>query len=186
MQFMQGTDARVTYAELLQWPDDGRQRELHDGEVVVVPAPFPRHQLVASNVEAVLREYANTSHGLMLHAPLDIVLTDHVVLQPDVVYFRRERRVLIKDWEATRAVPDLAVEVLSSRTESLDRGRKMDLLARFGLPEYWLVDPAWNTLEIHLLRGGAYRCVIEVGERGSVTSPTLPGLSFAAARLFAA
>jgi len=186
MQFMQGTDARVTYAELLQWPDDGRQRELHDGEVVVVPAPFPRHQLVASNVEAVLREYANRSHGLMLHAPLDIVLTDHVVLQPDVVYFRRERRVLIKDWEATRAVPDLAVEVLSSRTEPLDRGRKMDLLARFGLPEYWLVDPAKNTLEIHLLRGGAYQCVIEVGERGSVTSPTLPGLSFAAARLFAA
>jgi len=62
----------------------------------------------------------------------------------------------------------------------------MDLLARFGLPEYWLVDPAKNTLEIHLLRGGAYQRVVDAGERGSVTSPTLPDLSFAAARLFAA
>jgi len=42
---------------------------------------------------------------------------------------------------ATRSVPDLVVEVLSRSTEARDRSRKMDLLARFGVPEYWIVDP---------------------------------------------
>lgn len=182
---MQATDERVTYTELLQWPDDGRQRELYDGEVVVVPSPFPRHQVVASNVEAVLREYANASGGLTLHAPLDIVLSEYDVLQPDVLFFRRERRDLVKDWEVTRAAPDLAVEVLSPSTASRDRGRKMEILARFGLPEYWIIDPANNTLEIYVLRENTF-VPAATGAASHVESPTLAGLSFPASRLFAA
>jgi Uma2 family endonuclease len=186
MRLMQATDRRVTYAELLQWPDDGRQRELYDGEVVVVPAPIFRHQRVAMHVMDLLRDYEEAAGGVTVPAPFDIVLSDFTVLQPDVVFFRRERRHLLDDWGPARAVPDLAVEVLSPSTESRDRGRKMHLLARFGLPEYWLVDPARHTLEIHLLRSGAYERVVDAGERDRVTSPTLPDLSFAAARLFAA
>jgi len=41
------TDPRVTFAELQEWPDDGRRYELYDGEVVLVPSPYPRHQRVA-------------------------------------------------------------------------------------------------------------------------------------------
>ena len=182
---MKATDCRVTFAELQQWPDDGRQYELYGGEVIVVPSPFPRHQRVASNVEDILREYEAAAGGLVFHAPLDIVLTEHDVVQPDLVYFRRERRHLIKDWEATRAAPDLAVEVLSRSTEMRDRGRKMDLLARFGVPEYWIVDPAKNTLEIYLLRGAVYERFVATDEGAIVKSPTFTDLTFAASRVFA-
>ena len=186
MRFMRGADPRVTYGELQQWPDDGRRYELYDGEAIVVPSPFPRHQRVASNIEDILREYEAAAGGLTFRAPLDIVLSDHDVVQPDLLYFRQERRGMIKDWEATRAAPDLAVEVLSHGTEARDRGRKMDLLARFGVPEYWIVDPAGNALEIYALRGTAYDLTAVAGDRTSVTSPTLPGLSFTTSRVFAA
>ena len=181
---MRATDPRVTFAELQEWPDDGRRYELYDGEVIVVPSPFPRHQRVAVNVEEILREYERATGGLVFLAPMDIVFSEHDVVQPDVVFFRQERRHLVDMMAATRAAPDLAVEVLSRSSEARDRGRKMQLLARYGVPECWIVDPVKNTLEIHLLRGPAYERVAAHDEHEQVQSPTLADLSFPAARVF--
>ena len=182
---MHAADRRVTYAEMLEWPDDGRQYELYDGEVVVVPTPFPGHQRVAFNIAVLLRDYAERAGGVTLIAPLDIVFSEHNVVQPDVVFFSRERRHLVKDWEVTRAAPDLAVDVLAKRTESRDRGRKMELLARFGVPEYWIVDPAAETIEIYVLDHGVYDRRVDAGRDADVTSPTFARLAFSTSRLFA-
>jgi len=182
---MHAADRRVTYAEMLEWPDDGRQYELYDGEAIVVPSPFPRHQRVAFNIAQLVGRHAEAAGGRVFHAPLDIVLSEYDVVQPDVVFFRDDRRHLVKDWEVTRAAPDLAVEVLSPGTESRDRGRKMALLARFGVPEYWIVDPAGETLEIYVLGGAGYELRIAARRGDEVASPTLAGLSFPTARVFA-
>ena len=182
---MQATDRRVTYAELLTWPDDGRRYELYDGEVVEVPSPVARHQRVALHVIDVLRGYEETTGGIRVPAPFDIVLSEHNVLQPDVVFFRRERRHLLSDWGPARVRPDLAVEVLSPSTQSRDRGRKMEILTRFGLPEYWIIDPAKNTIEIYALRDGVFVVALTADASQHVESPTLTGLAFAASHLFA-
>ena len=182
---MKAADPRVTFAELQEWPEDGRRYELYDGEVIVVPMPFPRHQRVALNIGEILRDYERRLGGLVFCVPIDIVLSEHNVVQPDVVYFREERRHVIDMMAATRAAPDLAVEVLSRSTEARDRGRKMQLLAQFGVPEYWIVDPVKNTLEIYVLRGSAYDRVVAYDEHQDVRSATLPDLSFPAVRVFA-
>jgi Uma2 family endonuclease len=182
---MKGTDRLVTYAEMLDWPDDGRRYELYDGEVIVVPAPVLRHQRVASHLMDVLRDYEESVGGMMVPAPFDIVFSQHNVVEPDVVYFRPERRHLLNAWTAAYVPPDLAVEVLSPSTESRDRGRKMEMLARFGVPEYWIVDPAANTIEIYVLTGEVYEPRSDANAEAVVTSPTLSGLSFAPSRVFA-
>jgi len=184
MALVKAADPRVSFAELQQWPDDGRRYELYDGELIVVPSPFLRHQRVGSNIESLLREYEKATGGMMLHAPLDIVLTEYDVIQPDIVFFRAERRHLLKDWEATRVPPDLAVEVLSRSTERRDRGRKMDLLARSGVPEYWIADPVRNVLEIYELKDGCYLLTGTYDQNAQVSSPTLKGLRFEASRVF--
>jgi Uma2 family endonuclease len=168
MPFMKVADTRVTFAELQLWPDDGRRYELYGGEVIVVPMPLPRHQRVAMHVGDIFSAYERLIGGLVFCVPIDIVFSEHNVVQPDVVFFRKERRHVIDMMAATRAAPDLAVEVLSPSTEAHDRGRKMQLLARFGVPEYWIVDPVKNTIDEH----------------EDVVSPTLPGLAFPAARVF--
>jgi len=185
MRFMRATDSRVTFAELQEWPDDGRRYELYDGEVIVVPSPFARHQRVLMHIAEILVGYERATGGLAFEAPLDIVFSEHNVVQPDLVFFRQERRHLIDMMAATRAAPDLAVEVLSRGTEARDRGRKMQLLARFGVPEYWIVDPVKNTLEIYALRAATYERVAIHDEHEDVRSPTLPDLSFPASRVFA-
>ena len=182
---MKAIDPRVTFTELQQWPDDGRQYELYDGEVIVVPSPFPRHQRVGSNIEEVLRDYERAAGGCVMRAPLDIVFSEHNVLQPDLVYFCEERRGRIHDWQETRAALDLAVEVLSRSTEARDRGRKKELFARFGVREYWIVDPRQNTAEVYELGGSQYELAGAFGESEQVRSATLPNLSCPADRIFA-
>jgi Uma2 family endonuclease len=184
MQSMKMLDPRVSFAELQQWPDDGRRYELYGGEVIVVPAPIPRHQRVAGNVRDVLKEYERATGGLVFESPIDIVLSEYDVVQPDVVFFRQERRYLIDMMQATRAAPDLAVEVLSRSTEARDRGRKMELLGRFGIPEYWLVDPVANTLEIYTNVTGRFELAATHAAGDDVHSPTLSNLRFAAGALF--
>ena len=186
MRAMRAVDPRVTFAELQQWPDNGRHEryELYDGEVIVVPTPFPRHQRVAWHIGEVLGEYERATGGLVFGVPIDIVLSEHNAIQPDVVFFRKEWRHLIDMLQATPVPPDLAVEVLSRSTEARDRGRKMRLLARFGVPEYWIVDPELNCLEVYALRGTEYELVGVHDREQEVTSATLPGLTFSARRLF--
>lgn len=87
-------------------------------------------------------------------------------------------------WPDDGRQPDLAVEVVSPSTERRDRGRKMDLLARSGVPEYWIVDPVANVLEIYQLQAQRYFLAAVCAENDHVESPTLAGLSFAARRLF--
>ncbi len=184
MAFVKAADPRVSFAELQQWPDDGRRYELYDGEVIMVPMPFPRHQRAALHIGEILIEYERATGGLVFDVPIDIVFSEHNVIQPDLVFFRKERRHLIDMMQATRAAPDLAVEVASRSTEARDRGRKMQLLARFGVPEYWIVDPVKNTLEIYTLTASGYEVAGACDERQDVRSPTLPGLSFQARRVF--
>ena len=182
---MSATDSRVSFAELQQWPEDGRRYELYDGEVIVVPSPFPRHQRVSMHLGDVLSEYERATGGIVFAVPIDIVFTEYDVIQPDLVFFTNERRHLIKMWQETRVPPDLAIEVLSRSTARRDRGRKMELLARFLVPEYWIVDPGENTLEIYALTAANYTLTRMYGAGERVQSPTLPGLSFDSDRVFA-
>ena len=150
---MKAAYPRVRFADLEKWPADGRRYELYDGEVYEVPSPLPLHQIVSAKLYLALADYVREHGGIVLYAPLDIVLTEYDVVQPDLLFFTRERESLVDPRQVTRVRPDLAIEILSPSTASNDRGRKMQLLARFGVPEYWIVDPVKSTLEIYVLRG---------------------------------
>jgi Uma2 family endonuclease len=184
MAAMKAVDPRVTYAELEQWPDDGRRYELYGGEVIVVPAPLPIHQVVALRVYDVLKPYAEANGGLALCSPLDIVFSEYDVLQPDVVFFDAERRGRINLQAAIRIVPNLVVEVLSRSTAARDRGRKRKVFARYGVPEYWIIDPSVQTLEVLRNAAGAFDQVAAFEREALATAATLHGLTFPLTNLF--
>ena len=174
----------VSYADLQQMPDDGRQYELYDGEVRVVPSPTNRHQFVLLNLVAVLMEYEQRYGGRLLFAPSDVVFTQYNVVQPDLLYFSEERRHLVRLDTPTDAAPDVTVEVISPGTSTHDRVRKQATYARFGVNEYWIVDPFEETIESFSLDGHVYRAASITGSTGVAVSPGIPGLRVAAARIF--
>jgi Uma2 family endonuclease len=185
MAGMRAVDPRVSYAELGRWPDDGRRYELYEGEPIVVPSPNIRHQIVVSNLNAVLRVYARRTGGLALVAPLDVVLSKYDVLEPDVVYFGPAKRARLVLTEPAYVVPDLAIEVLSRSTEARDRGRKMVVLARYRLPEYWLADPAAQIVEVYVLQAGQLVPHDTYERLNTIESPTLSGLRIGVEAVFA-
>ena len=184
MAAMRGVFARVSVAELQQWPDDGRRYELSDGEVSVVPVPVPRHQRVVLHIQDVLGEYERTAGGLMLPAPIDIVLSEYDVVQPDIVFVQKDRQHLVDLMQAPRVAPDLVVEVLSRSTEARDRHAKSDLFARFGVPEYWIADPMANSVEVYANAAGRYALAGVYREGDTLRSRALPGLVVDVRRLF--
>ena len=144
----------LSYADLETFPDDGLRRELIEGQLVVTASPITRHQQLV--VRLIVAFYAHLSEhggGQVFPAPYDVVLSGHDVVEPDVIFVADERANIVGERNVT-GVPSLLIEVLSdART---DRVRKRDLYARFGVPEYWIVDGEADRVEVYRLESGGY------------------------------
>jgi Uma2 family endonuclease len=175
---------RTSYSDLQHLPEDGPRYELYDGEVVVVPAPVPRHQIVLCELLDVLLDYTRTHGGVVLVSPIDIVFSEYNVVQPDLVVFSPERAHYIKLDEAIRHAPDIAVEILSPSTSAIDRGRKMEMLARYGVPEYWMIDPRDARVEVYTLQADGFVLTQVASRTDHICSVALPDLAVPSARLF--
>ncbi len=174
---------KFTYEDYCLLPEDHRY-EVIDGEVFLTPAPSLFHQAVSERLEHVLREFlGRTGTGLMFHAPCDVVLSPHDVLQPDVLVVTTDRKSILSD-RFVAGAPDLVVEVLSPSTETRDRVAKVNRYATFGVREMWLVDPAAKTIEILVNGENGFHRERLYGEQDSVRSVVLPGLEFPAAPVF--
>jgi len=175
---------KVTYTDLESWPDDGRRYELYDGEVYVCPAPTNRHQVAMGELYAHLRLYAQRTGGLALISPVDIVFTEHTVLQPDICFFQTSRRHFVDPDKPNRTAPDVVVEVLSPSTRRNDLGRKKATFARFGVAEYWLLDPYKRRLDRYTHRRGVYERTLSAGGDERFESAVLAGFTCAVRSLF--
>ena len=176
MAGVKAAQERVSYADLERWPEDGRRYELYDGEVFEIPSPILLHQFVLGRLHLALSAYVQAHGGAVLVAPVDIVLTDFDVVQPDVLLFTPEREHLLHMRQVTRHAPDLAIEILSAGTARNDRLRKPRLFERHLLKEYWLVDPDEPSVHVYHLVDG--RLSLRATARGDerVESPLLPAL----------
>jgi Uma2 family endonuclease len=175
---------RVSYADLERAPEDGRRYELYDGEVYVVPAPIPLHQVVQYNVAEALRAICHQHGGFAVGSPIDIVLSEYDVVQPDVIFFVPSRAHLVDLHSAIRHAPDLCVEILSPSTEATDRGRKLQMFARYGVREYWIVDPVARSIEVHRLEAGSYVLAQRAWGDDEVRSQVLPESAVRAVSIF--
>jgi Uma2 family endonuclease len=184
MGVVERVQPRVSFADLERTPEDGRRYELYDGEVFVVPAPMPRHQVVQHHVTELLCERCRRHGGFAVSSPIDIVLSDYDVVQPDVVLFGPARAHLIDLDQVIRHAPDLCVEILSPSTEATDRGRKLQMFARYGVPEYWIVDPVNEVIEVHRLEAANYVLVQRATGDDEVESSVVPGATLRAGSVF--
>ena len=147
MSSAQQTQRPWTYSDLVALPEDQLRHELIDGEHFVSPSPTLAHQVVLGRLFAALNRHV-TSHrsGEVLFAPFDVKLSAYTVLVPDLVYFTADRFARVVNDKHATAAPDLVVEVLSPGTRRRDLGRKRAVYDRDGVQEYWLVDPAAESI----------------------------------------
>jgi Uma2 family endonuclease len=171
----------MTYQDYAALPDDGQRYEIHDGELSVTPAPTPLHQIVLVNLLTRLDAHVRAGTlGRVLVAPLDVILSDRpretTILQPDIIFLDRERLGAISR-RAIEGPPTLAVEILSPTTAAVDRTRKRQLYARYGIPYYWLVDVDARDIEANVLRSGTYVLAARVSGAAAVDLPPFTNLA---------
>ena len=174
---MTNTKTKLTYESYLKTPDDERY-ELLDGELLVMePAPLTAHQYVLGNLYYAMRLFSDERNlGEVYISPTDVVLSDTDVVQPDLLFVSYERAHIVTR-ENIQGAPDLIVEILSPSTAERDRTLKLDLYARHGVKEYWLVDPNTKTVMVLLLSEHRFEAVGTYGEGQTLDSPTLAGFS---------
>lgn len=142
----------LTRADLDDRPDDGHRYELLDGALIVTPAPIPRHQRVVGRLYITLTAAAPAGTEVFV-APLDVVLADDTVLQPDVLVARASELTE----RALMGAPLLAVEVLSPSTRRIDLLLKRDRYEAAGCAAYWVVDPDEPALSAWQLVDGVFQ-----------------------------
>jgi len=178
-------EIRFTYEDYLRLPDDGKQYQIVGGELYMSPAPVPYHQRILLNLSMVLQHFvAERDLGSVWIAPCDIVLSDEDVVEPDLFFISKEREDIVGDTYIEEA-PDLAVEILSPSTSTLDRTIKMRLYERFGVREYWVVDPKRTQIEVMVLTDQGYDPVGVYGAGEHATSVLLNGLMVSVDEVFA-
>jgi len=181
---------KLTYQDLLGLPDDLLRHELIDGVHIVTPAPFIKHQQVVLNLGWLLRAFLEDHPlGRVFVAPLDVWFSDVNVVEPDLLYVSRERLQRQLSDKNVAGPPDLVVEVLSRSTRRRDRGIKRGLYERYGVSEYWLIDPDAETVQVCRLEAGRLEVRTELSrEPGStgplLATPLLPGLEIPLGKLF--
>jgi Uma2 family endonuclease len=173
-----------TYQDYLMIPDDQRY-ELIEGELIMTPSPAPYHQWLLKNIAFDLEKFIREKKtGKIFYAPCDVYLDNENVLQPDILYISK-KRINIIGKKNIQGAPDLVIEILSESTAYRDMVKKKKLYARFGVKEYWLVDPGEKTVEIYLLENNSFILAKRFGEKDILESPLFSGLKIKLLRIFA-
>ncbi len=149
-------------------PETNLPMELWDGELVMSPTPVPDHQRIVYRFTKLLEEFVGAKGlGEVFISPLDVILGQRRVVQPDVFFIAKARLNLVTD--RVRCAPDLTVEVISEGTWKRDRVEKKDLYEQHGVREYWIVDAEARTIEVFALDRGTFKLAskAEVGETAS-------------------
>jgi Uma2 family endonuclease len=162
-----------TWQEYQQWSDDQRF-ELVGGEpFAMAPSPGFRHQTIAGELAAVLIPHFRGKKCRAFIAPFDVKLSEQDIVQPDLFVVCDKNPIKRTHIEGA---PALVVEIISPSSAAHDRIRKMDLYARCGVKEVWLVTPYPPMVEIFLLDGASYRRVSAFQKENELVSATFPEL----------
>jgi len=161
---------KFTYQDYLLLPEDKRY-EIIEGELFMVPAPIPYHQDIFRSLFRVLTDYAQSKNlGKVYSAPIDVVLSNENIVQPDILFISKERLSIIGQ-KNIQGAPDLVIEILSPRTAEKDKILKRKLYAKFGVKEFWLVDGKKKEIEVLTLQREGFKKIGTYTGEGILVSP---------------
>ncbi len=178
-------DIRLTYDDFCLLPNDGKRYEIIDGELFVTPAPMSAHQRVVTRLTSFLFQFLEEHQlGEVFVSPFDVVFSIHDVVEPDILFISKARSSVLTE-KNVQGAPDLVVEVLSPTTAKVDRLTKLKLYARFGVEEYWIIDPDKPSAEIYRRSEKGLEFGMSLAPDRSLTSPLLPGFNLPLKKLVA-
>ena len=137
------------------------------------------HQIIVKNLIASIQRYLDQHPAGIVVPGSGVIFTDFSGVIPDIVFISNQRRDEIASGERITSAPNLVIEIVSPGPENDRRDRivKRQLYGKYGVKEYWIVDPESRTVETYLSEGQALNPASVFGEQDDVTSSVMPGYS---------
>ncbi|MFB6230886.1 MAG: Uma2 family endonuclease [Salinibacter sp.] len=176
----------LTYEDYRTIPDDRHRHEIVDGEEYVSSAPTtPQRRIVRRLLISLSLHVEEQGLGEVFDAPCDVLLSETDIVQPDVLFVAAERSNIVKE-RGIEGAPDLIAEIVSEGNRRHDEIRTRKLDARHDVPEYWVVDPALETVKVYREPDGGYKRVAEwtAEHDDALSTPLLPDWSLPLKDLF--
>ena len=177
-------EPRLTTADLAATPDDGNHYELIEGELFVSRAPSIPHQRIIHNLQMTIGLYLEHQPVGILIPGAGIIFSDFDAVIPDLIFVSEERRAEIASGDKLTGAPELIIEVMSAGTENRQRDLvvKRQLYGKYGVKEYWVIDPENRLVEVYRLQEQSLEKVGSFTDE--LTSSLFPDLRLNVQRIF--
>ena len=181
---MQTLAPLLTIEDYKVLPETGPHYQLINGTLHMSPAPTRFHQHVSLNLTNIVYNWINSSgSGFIYNAPFDVYLDEFNVFQPDLVYVSPKNLHILTD-AGVEGAPDLIVEILSPSTRKIDLGPKKKIFAKYGVKEFWAVDPNSRQVQKFELEKSVDSPSDSYDENDTLESAILPGLKIDLNKIF--
>lgn len=186
MQQLKVVEPLISIYDLEATPDDGNIYELFEGELSVAKAPSLKHQEIIARFATILTNYLDQNPIGQMWVTPGVIFDEYNSAIPDLAYVSKERIPQIASGIHIVGAPDLAVEIMSPGSENVRRDQvvKRQTYARFGIKEFWIVEPLVEVLEISRLQNNILVSVGKFRNNNEITSPLLPNLNFRVSDVF--
>jgi len=181
---------RFTYADYLCW-DDEKRWEIVDGSAYdMTPAPGTKHQQVSGALFANIYNYLKGKHCQVFSAPFDVCLFENSeededtynVVQPDISVICDPGKIREK---GVKGAPDWIIEVVSPTSVKYDFGTKLLLYQKYGVMEYWIVDPESRTINVYRIdQSGKYLPEGVYKDNDEISASIFPDLKIIPGEIF--
>ncbi|MCT8977871.1 Uma2 family endonuclease [Clostridium sp. CX1] len=161
--------------------------EYIDGIVYMSPSPSTKHQRISGRLYAKLFNFLEGKEYEAFSAPYDVQLhrqdiQDDKVVIPDISVICDKDGIEDNKYIG---VPTLIMEILSPSNQSNDLVVKLNLYMKYGVKEYWIINPMINTVQIYSLNSdGLYDQIDVVKNSGIINSSIFSGFTVDIEELF--
>jgi Uma2 family endonuclease len=175
-------ESNVTYEMYANIPEDGNRYEVADGRLELMsPGPTPIHQMISYEMQVLLNSSCRSDY-MIFSAPIDVILSEKEVRQPDLLMIHRNRLSIVGK-RGIHGAPDLVIEIMSEHSRRRDKLQKTKAYAKYGVPEYWIIDMSSSTLEQYSLNGIVYDLIEIYADEETIHSDRLPCVTFSMRQL---
>lgn len=138
-------EEKYTYNDYKNWKDNEDWEIIGGNAYAMAPSPNTKHQNVSANIFYEIRNYLKDKSCKVFYE-LDVVLSNEDVVKPDIFIVCDKKKITDNNIQGT---PDMIVEVLSPSTTKRDKIIKLDIYKKYGVKEYWIVDPSNEYISVY-------------------------------------
>lgn len=150
---------------------EGTLCQLVNNKLIMSAAPRDIHQAVLFDIAFEIQSFLKRNKfGKVRIAPYDVHFSNKNIFQPDLIFIKTENLHLIEE-KGLVGAPDLVIEVLSPTTSQLDYEDKKLVYEKYGICEYFIVDPGTSSVDYFYLKNGIYEAQENV--KGKIISKIL-------------